>query len=62
MSTQNHSHYEMYRDRANEWRWTYYASNGRTIADSAEGYKNEADCLHGIQLMKGSANAPIYKR
>ena len=57
----NHAHYWVYKDRANQWRWTYYAANGRKIADSAEGYNNEADCLHGIALMKGSANSPVYK-
>ncbi|GAB3385951.1 YegP family protein [Lysobacter fragariae] len=38
------------------WRWRLVASNGRTIADSAEGYFSKADCKHGIDLVKG-ANA-----
>ena len=36
------------------WRWRLVASNGRTVADSAEGYQSKADCLHGIELVKGT--------
>jgi uncharacterized protein YegP (UPF0339 family) len=41
----------LYKDAANEWRWTLYGKNSKTIADSAEGYKNKADCLHGARLV-----------
>ncbi len=54
------NHYQLYKDRVGEWRWTYLAANGRKIADSAEGYINKNDCLHGIALMKASANSPVY--
>ncbi|MDI9239867.1 DUF1508 domain-containing protein [Lysobacter sp. LF1] len=36
------------------WRWRLVAANGKTIADSAEGYYSKADCLHGIELVKGT--------
>ena len=29
------------------------------IAVSSEGYVNKSDCLHGIELVKGSADAPV---
>lgn len=48
-------HFEVYRDSKGEWRWRFVASNGRVIADSAEGYKNKADCLHGIELIRTEA-------
>jgi uncharacterized protein YegP (UPF0339 family) len=51
--------YYVYKDRANQWRWTLYASNHKKIADSGEGYVNKADCLHAIALVKGSASAPV---
>jgi uncharacterized protein YegP (UPF0339 family) len=51
-----------YRDTANYWRWTLVAANGRKIADSGEGYHNEADCDHAIDLVKGSGNAPTRRR
>ena len=54
--------YVAYRDTRGEWRFTFYASNGEAIAVSSEGYVNKFDCLHGIDLLKGSANAPVYIR
>ena len=41
----------LYKDAAGEWRWTLYGKNNKTIADSAEGYHNKADCLHGARLV-----------
>jgi uncharacterized protein YegP (UPF0339 family) len=32
------------------------------IADSGEGYWNEQDCPHGINLVKASSGAPVYKK
>jgi len=52
----------IYRDVGGFWRWSLVASNGRKIADSGEGYYNRADCLHGIQLVKGSTTAPVYEK
>jgi len=53
------SHYYLYRDTAGYWRWRYIASNGRTIADSGEGYFNKADALAGITIMKGSTYSQV---
>jgi uncharacterized protein len=52
-------HYQVYKDRANYWRWRYIASNGKIIADSAEGYYNKSDCLNGIAIMKASGISPV---
>jgi uncharacterized protein YegP (UPF0339 family) len=53
----------IYVDRAGEHRWTLVASNGRTIADSGEGYKTENDCLHGIGLVMGTnQQTPVRRR
>ena len=41
---------ELYRDRANQWRWTRRASNGRVISDSGEGYVDRSDALHGMHI------------
>jgi uncharacterized protein YegP (UPF0339 family) len=35
---------EIYRDAGGDYRWRVRASNGRIVADSAEGYTNRADC------------------
>ena len=54
-------HYKLYKDGIGEWRWNYKSSNGNIIADSGEGYRNRADCLNGISIMKGSSNDPVYE-
>lgn len=52
-------YYYVYLDQARQWRWTLYAANGRKIANSGEGYFNQADCIHGIDLTAGSSGVPI---
>lgn len=56
------SQFVVYRDHAYQWRWTFFAANGRKIADSGEGYVNKADCLAGITLLKASFSAQVYER
>jgi uncharacterized protein YegP (UPF0339 family) len=51
--------YKVYKDRSGEWRWRLVAANGNTLADSGEGYRNKQDCLAGIELVKGSKDAPV---
>jgi uncharacterized protein YegP (UPF0339 family) len=54
------NYYYLYKDIAGFWRWRYVAaSNGKTIADSAEGYVAKSDALHGINLLKASYTSPI---
>ena len=56
-------YFVLYRDVANQWRWTLYASNHRKIADSAEGYWNKSDALGGINLVKSTNTATqVYER
>jgi uncharacterized protein YegP (UPF0339 family) len=47
--------FSVYKDTAGGWRWTLWADNNKRIADSAEGYKNRADCIAGIGLVKRGA-------
>ena len=44
--------FELYKDQAGEYRWRLQADNNEIIADSAEGYRNKADCEHGIKLVR----------
>lgn len=46
----------IYKDLRNEWRWYLVAANGKKVADSGEGYKNEADCRNGIRLVIGTSS------
>ena len=55
-------HYEYYQDQKDEWRWRLKASNGRTIADSGEGYTTERECLADIERVKDSKAAPVVKK
>jgi uncharacterized protein YegP (UPF0339 family) len=54
----------IYRDAQNQWRWYLLAANNvDKIADSAEGYRNKQDCLHGIGLvMDTNRSTPVYER
>jgi uncharacterized protein YegP (UPF0339 family) len=52
-------YYYVYKDAANQWRWTLYAANGRKIANSGEGYFNKQDCVHGINLTASSSGVAI---
>ena len=42
--------YTIYRDMRGEYRWRLKAPNGRTLADSGEGYKRKRDCLRGLYI------------
>ena len=60
MSSRPYPSYWIYRDNRGEWRWTYEASNGKTIAVSSEGYNRHADCRHSITLMQASNKTPTW--
>jgi len=53
--------YQYYKDSKDEWRWRLVASNGRIVADSGEGYRNEHECLADIDRVKHSSDAEIKK-
>lgn len=44
--------FEVYRDRADEWRWRLVAPNGNIIADSGEGYQSKQGVRRGIESVK----------
>lgn len=50
--------YYIYKDVNGYWRWYLAAANNEKIA-SGEAYYNKTDCLHAIDLVKGSAIAPV---
>ena len=54
--------FEVYQDKAGEYRWRLKASNGRQIASSGEGYKEHRDCLKGIaSIQKNAPDAKIVE-
>lgn len=53
--------YYVYQDSQGQWRWRLLAANRQIIATSGEGYVRKTDCLHAIDLVKGSGSAPVYE-
>ena len=44
--------FTIYKDRKGEYRWRFKSSNGRIIADSAEGYDSKRGCERGIEIVQ----------
>ena len=44
--------FQVFQDRAGEYRWRLRANNNEIIADSSEGYVRKSDCEHGLNLVK----------
>ncbi|KKN21955.1 hypothetical protein LCGC14_0920200 [marine sediment metagenome] len=49
--------FEVYRDKAREFRWRLRSTNGQTIATSGEGYKDKRDCEAGIFSIQSASQA-----
>ena len=49
-----HPKFEMYEDKAGEFRFRLKAANGQIVATS-EGYKAKASCINGIESVKKNA-------
>ena len=49
-----HPKFEVYEDKAGEFRFRLKATNGQVIAVS-EGYKAKASCLNGVESVKKNA-------
>ena len=61
-AVQKHPKFEMYTDKAGEFRFRLKATNGQITAVS-EGYKAKASCENGIASVKKNAvDAPIEKQ
>ena len=60
MAQRTYPSYWLYKDNRGEYRWTYEASNGETIAVSSEGYKKRSDCERAIDIMKASYNSQVW--
>jgi uncharacterized protein YegP (UPF0339 family) len=47
--------FELYKDKAGEYRWRLRHQNGQIIADSGEGYTAKAGAINGIESVKSNA-------
>ena len=60
-TVEKHPKFEVYTDKAGEFRFRLKATNGQIIAVS-EGYKAMASCMNGIESVKKNAvDAPVVK-
>lgn len=60
-AVEKHPKFEVYRDKAGEFRFRLKATNGQIIA-TGEGYKAIAGCMNGIESVKKNApEAEIVK-
>ncbi|PSQ50324.1 hypothetical protein BRD19_01250 [Halobacteriales archaeon SW_7_65_23] len=53
--------FELYRDRADEWRWRLRHQNGNVIADSGEGYGKKTTARNGIESVKTNAAGAVVE-
>ncbi len=59
--TEKNPKFEIYSDKAGEFRFRLKAKNGQVIAVS-EGYTSKANCKNGIEsVKKNSVNAPVIE-
>jgi uncharacterized protein YegP (UPF0339 family) len=55
--------FEVYKDKAGEFRWRLLASNGQNIASSGQGYSEKRSCLSAIESIKRhAADAKIEEK
>jgi len=48
--------FEVYKDKAGEYRWRLKAANGQVLATPGQGYKEKSGAEHGIELVKKSGS------
>ena len=54
-------YYTIYKDTQGYWRWNLKAANHEIIAHG-ESYHNKSDGLHAIELVKSTADTPVYEQ
>ena len=60
-ATEKHPKFEVYQDKAGEFRFRLKATNGQVIA-VGEGYKALASCLNGVEsVQKNAPDAPVVE-
>ena len=52
-------YYELRRDVNRKFRWRLISNNGRTVAESGEGYSRRCDCIRAVDAVRFSADATI---
>ncbi|MBR4424790.1 MAG: YegP family protein [Oscillospiraceae bacterium] len=53
--------FEVYQDKAGEFRFRLKARNGEIIAACSEGYKRLDSCLNGIDSVRRNSDSPVVE-
>lgn len=53
--------FQVYKDKAGEFRFRLTARNGEVIAAASEGYKRLDSCLNGIDSVRRNADSPVVE-
>jgi len=53
--------FELFQDKAGEYRWRLRHQNGNIIADSAEGYTSKSSAINGIESVKNNVGMASTK-
>jgi amphi-Trp domain-containing protein len=53
--------FELYRDRADKWRWRLVHHNGNIIADGGGGYTRKANARKGLESVKRNAPGALVR-
>ena len=60
---EKHPKFELYQDKAGEFRFRLKAKNGQIVASCEEGYKTKKSAVNGIESDKKNApEAPVVKQ
>ncbi len=57
-TVEKHPKFEVYTDKAGEFRFRLKATNGEIIA-TGEGYASKAGCKNGIESIRKNADSPV---
>jgi len=55
LEPRSRARFELYRDRAEEWRWRLRHHNGNIIADGGEGYNRKRSARNGLESVRRNA-------
>ena len=59
---QSQGQFQVYKDRADEWRWRLVHRNGNVIADSGEGYTTRQNAEKGLRSVMKNAPGAVVNR
>lgn len=53
--------FQLYKDKAGEWRWRLRHGNGNILATASEGYSSKASAMKCIENVQNSSSAEVIE-